>query len=302
MPRFLLTLFLLAVISGSLFWVYKNFFSSFYPDVNEVQRLPPDVAQIEKRISLDPIFATSSANPLLKSALPEISKSIHFRIPILMYHYVEHVGDQSDQVRISLNTLPEILDLQIKTLKDAGYTFLTPAEIPSFFEGQRALPNKPIILSFDDGYRDFYTGAFPLIKKYQVKAINYVVSGFLDKPNNLTRKQLKEIAQSNLVEIGVHTVDHVNLRGMDPQKAKGQIEKSKSDLEKELGLKVVSFAYPYGAFDLKTVELVKNANFETAASTVPGVDVNMDNLYFLYRLRPGGKTGQALLNLVETAK
>ncbi len=264
--------------------------------------LPSDVTQIEKRISQDPKFATSSANPLAEILPTAASISAHLRIPILMYHYVEHVKDRNDKIRISLNTLPETLDMQIKTLKDAGYTFMTTAEIPKYFQGGKWLPNKPVILTFDDGYRDFYTDAFPILKKYQAKAVIYVVSGFLDKSNNLTHKQLKEIADNGLIEIGAHTINHVSLKGMNSKKAQLEISKSKDDLEKELGIKVVSFAYPYGSFDLPAIELVKNAGFDTAVSTIPGTEVNLDNLYFLYRLRPGGRVGTSLLDFVGSSK
>src|SRR5258708_20664509 len=122
MVRIGLVLALILIIGGCGYWIYKNYFSNFSPDVNDVQFLPADVNKIETEINQNPKFATSSANPLSDPLISEASAAAHFRIPILMYHYVEHVKDKNDRPRISLNTLPEVLDLHIKTLKYAQYT------------------------------------------------------------------------------------------------------------------------------------------------------------------------------------
>lgn len=201
--------------------------------------MPPDV-----RESLSQAKASGTTVLGVKTDAP------YYHIPVLMYHYVEHVKDRGDKVRISLNTLPETLDLQIKTMKSAGYAFLTASDLADILDGIKTPPPKSVVLTFDDGYRDFYTDAFPILKKYQVKATEYVISGFLNLPNNLTKEQLKEVAQSGLVEIGAHTVHHLALGGANAKKAQGEIESSKIQLEQEINQPVVSFAYPYGSFDL----------------------------------------------------
>ncbi len=306
LPHFIFGLLSLCIIIPCIFFLYKYFFpSTFLPDIKEAQQLPPDVKKVSDEIAKTPLFASSSANPLYFPDLPKPAKKItpsQLRIPILLYHYVEYVKDRGDKIRISLNIEPHIFEHQVTTLQKAGYTFIIPSDIPDYFEGKQIPPSKPVILTFDDGYRDFYTDVFPILKKYNVKAISYVVPGFLDKPNNLTHKQLKEIKDNGLVEIGAHTVFHTYLRGLNQKRAKFEIEQSKAMLENELGIKVVSFAYPYGAFDLKTIDLVQEAGFKTSVSTVPGVYINLNNLFFIYRLRPGGMVDNVLLNFLEKAK
>lgn len=228
----------------------------------------------------------------------EISEGI--RVPILMYHYIEYV-DPHDKTRASLTTPPYTLELQIKTLKEAGYTFLTAGELSNVLDGKKYLPENPIVLTFDDGYRDFYTYAFPILKKYNAKATQYVISGFLGNPNHLLRSQLEEISKDNLIEIGAHTVHHVWLKGQNEKTAFDEIYKSKTDLEKIIGKPVMSFAYPYGAFDLSAIEQTKEAGFSTAVSTIPGIMQRQEHRYFLYRLRPGGRIGEELLNWLENA-
>ena len=219
--------------------------------------------------------------------------------PILIYHYVEYVRDEKDTIRKSLNIPPYIFIRQIQTLKNAGYTFVTASELIDILDGKIKLPQKPIIISFDDGYRDFYTDVFPILKKYNIKAVVYIVSGFLDKPNYMFTEQIKEIARSGLVEIGAHTVHHYSLKGLDALTVKYEIEESKITLEKLIGTSVVSFAYPDGSFDDQAIELVKEAGLKSAVTTTHGFDVNRENKYFINRIHPGDKIGNFLLNFLE---
>lgn len=224
------------------------------------------------------------------------------KIPILLYHYVENIQDPKDTIRRSLDIPPGIFESQIKTLTQADYTFLTPNQIPDFLAGKQRLPKKPIILSFDDGYRDFYIDVWPILKKYQIKAVAYIVPGFINKPNNLTSGELEEVGKSDLVEIGGHTMDHLNLKGLPEVKAKYQIDQGKKILEDIIQKKIVSFAYPYGAFDNQSERLVKQDGFTTAVTTISGETITSDNLFTLYRIRPGRLVGQSLLNYLNEVR
>lgn len=226
----------------------------------------------------------------------------NYRVPILMYHYVEYVRDSNDKTRISLNTLPLILDEQIKTLKQDGYTFMTAGELADVFSGKRELPKKPIILTFDDGYKDFYTDAYPILKKYHAKATQYVITGFLDHPNHLLTSELLEISKDGLVEIGAHTVTHIWMRDKLPAETLYQASESKKVLEHMTGKKITSFAYPFGAFDNPAVLSVEKAGFSNAVSTVPGIKQSFFQRFFLYRLRPGTRIGSELLTWLSQTK
>ena len=220
-------------------------------------------------------------------------------VPILIYHYVEYVKNERDTIRKSLNIPPYVFVKQIETLKNAGYTFITASELSDIMDGKKGAPQKPIIISFDDGYRDFYTDVFPILKKYKIKAVAYIVSGFLDKSNYMFTWQLKEIASSGLVEIGAHTMHHYSLKGLNPLTAKYEIEESKITLEKLTETSVVSFAYPDGSFDNQAMKLVKEAGFNSAVTTMHGFEVSGENKFSLYRIHPGDKTDNSLLNFLE---
>ncbi|HKC14935.1 MAG TPA: polysaccharide deacetylase family protein [Patescibacteria group bacterium] len=230
-----------------------------------------------------------------QTAKPEIA----IRVPVLMYHYVEYVQDKNDTTRQSLNIPPHTLTLQIQTLKQAGYTFINVSELADALSGKTKLPQKAIVLTFDDGYRDFYTDVFPILKQENVKGTDYVIADFLNRPNFMFSYQVQEVAKSPLVEIAAHTMNHVWLKGINKETANYQISQSKKDLEKLIGKPVVSFAYPYGAFDQQAAILVKEAGFTNATSTVPGIEHSTNTQYFLYRLRPGYRTGEDLLKYLE---
>ncbi len=231
-----------------------------------------------------------------KSTKPQVS----VRVPILLYHYVEYVKDKNDTFRQKLNITPDILMTQIETLKNGGYTFINSTDLTNALSGKIKLPKKVVMLTFDDGYMDFYTDVFPILKKEDAKAVQYVISDFLNRPNFMFSFQLQEIAKNPLVEIGAHTLDHVWLKGMAKETAVYQITQSKKDLENMINHPVNSFAYPFGAFDEQAIELTRNAGFTNAVSTVPGIEQTNNSQYFLYRLRPGYRTGQDLLDYLES--
>lgn len=248
-------------------------------------------------------YESSSFNlpPSIPTKAPE-DRHIPIKVPILLYHYVEHVKDRKDTMRQKLDIVPEIFEKQVKTLKEASYSALFINDLADILEDKQPLPEKPIVLTFDDGYEDFYTDVFPILKKYQMKATAYIISGVLDKPNYMTKAQVKEVADSGLVEIASHTVHHINLKTASNAVVQKELEESKTALETLIGKPVPNFAYPYGLFTKQTADLVEQAGYRTAASVVAGGFQSLDNRYFLFRLRPGYRNGIDLLSWLEQVK
>jgi len=227
------------------------------------------------------------------------STSLKFKIPILMYHYVEYVQDKKDTIRESLNINPNTFEQQVKTLSDAGYTFMTAKELGKVLDGKMELPKKPVLLTFDDGHWDLDTNVLPILKKYNAKATAYIISGFIGGSDFLTSQQLEDVISSGLVEIGAHTVHHISLRGKFLPIVQYEVGQSKSNLENKYNVAIVSFAYPGGAFDAQAMRVVKDSGFSTAVSTVPGTSQAKENRFFLFRLRPGYRTGESLLEYLN---
>lgn len=232
-----------------------------------------------------------------KIGMAEVDESV--RIPILMYHYVEYVKDTNDTIRQSLNINPDIFEAQVKALKEAGFTFLTMREVGLIIDDKMELTPKPVVLTFDDGHWDLLTDVLPILKKYKAKATVYIITDFLDGSDFLSIEQLLKLSQAKEIEIGAHTVHHAYLADRLPMTVKFELEESKQMLEELLNIWIVSFAYPNGALDLQAMDAVQKAGYWTAVSTAPGVNANKANRFALYRLRPGRRTGEGLVEYLE---
>lgn len=231
------------------------------------------------------------------SVMPANTQEV--RVPILLYHYVEHIKDPKDTIRRSLTILPETFEAQIVTLIKDGYTFLTVSDVVSAMRGHAKLPPKPIVLTFDDGHWDLATDVLPILKKYHVQATAYIISGFIGKSDFLSEVQLREVINSGLVEIGSHTVHHLQMAGLSVPELDNESRISKQQLEHAYKLHIVSFAYPSGSFNQAAIDAVKLSGYQSAVSTIPGVMQSEANLYFLSRIRPGAKTGGELLRFLS---
>lgn len=234
----------------------------------------------------------------VKEATPTARMPV--KVPILLYHYVEYVKDKGDTIRQSLDIVPRVFEEQIQTLLSDSYTFITMDELADYLDGKRSLPPKPVILTFDDGYKDLYTDVLPILRKYRVKAVAYIVSGFVDKPNFMSLQELREVASSGLVEIAAHSVHHLNLKAIKPELAEKEVGESKTAIEKLVGIPVNNFAYPYGDFNQNIIDFVQKAGYRTAASVIPGAMHSEQDRYFISRLRPGARTGKALTDWLES--
>lgn len=221
------------------------------------------------------------------------------KIPILMYHYVEYNQDERDFIRDSLNVPPHVFEAQIKTLKNAGYKFITPGDLLTIMEDETLRQEKYVILSFDDGYTDFYTDVLPILKRQRVKAVNYIIYNFMGNLNYMTKDQIKTVIQSGLVEIGAHTLNHAWLKGLDKETAQNELSMSKEMLEKEFGVTITSFAYPYGAYNREVITLTKKAGYTNAVTIEPGNMVDEKNIFELPRIRPGHNIETDLLERIE---
>lgn len=235
----------------------------------------------------------------VEKRLLSASASAQVRIPILMYHYVEYVKNKHDRLRVALNVNPDVFEKQVKTLIDANYTFITAKDVGEILDGLQTPPENPIVLTFDDGHWDFETTVLPILKKYQIKATQYIIPGFTGGSDFMTQNQIYNIISSGLVDVGAHTVHHLSLAKESFASSQYEIAESKRMLENTYQIQVVSFAYPNGSFNIQAADLVRLSGFTTGVSTVPGVMQSKNNRYFLYRLRPGNKTGDELLNWLK---
>jgi len=206
------------------------------------------------------------------------------QIPILMYHAV-HVMDPSEASNANLIVAPDNFEAQIKAMVDAGYYFLTPEEAYKAFT-ENALPAKKVVwLTFDDGNEDFYTIAYPILKKYKAKATNNIITGFVKKGNagNLTVKQMKEMMAHGM-SFQSHTVNHPDLSVNDKATQKAELTDSIDFLEDKLNTKVNTIAYPSGRYNQTTLDLAKQT-YKLGLTTNEGLASAKNGLLSLNRVR-----------------
>ena len=222
------------------------------------------------------------------------------QIPILMYHAV-HVMDPSEASNANLIVDPDLFEAQIKALSKAGYYFLTPEEAYKAFT-ENALPAKKVVwLTFDDGNEDFYTIAYPILKKYKAKATNNIITGFVKKGNagNLTVKQMKEMMAHGM-SFQSHTVNHPDLSATDKATQKVELTDSIDFLENKLNTKVNTIAYPSGRYNQTTLDLAKKT-YKLGLTTNEGLASAKDGLLSLNRVRIlPTTTAKGLLSEIDT--
>ena len=178
---------------------------------------------------------------------------------VLMYHMIsEHLPKNKSKFN-RLRVKPKDFERQLIWLKKNEFKSFTLSELVSL----KNIPEKSVVLTFDDGYEDNFVNAFPLLKKYGFKATIYIVFNRfdnnwatdkdLDKSSNelnsermLNDEQIKIMIDSGLIEIGSHTLDHVNLPKLDKENKDKQLIESKKQIEQIFKIKCNSFAYPFG--------------------------------------------------------
>jgi peptidoglycan/xylan/chitin deacetylase (PgdA/CDA1 family) len=209
-------------------------------------------------------------------------------VPILMYHYIRELPpNTTDQLGYGLSIAPKLFDQELTYLANSGYDSVTMDDVTSHITRGTPLPGKPIVLTFDDGYADFYTAAWPLLKKHHLNATVYLVVDFLGKPGYMSWQQAQELRDAG-VEIGAHTLDHVDLAIQPLAQARRQIDDSRHILQQRLNVPVDTFAYPSGRYTQATVKLVNDAGFTSAVTTNFGARHTAANLLTLARVRVSG--------------
>ncbi|MEI6532406.1 MAG: polysaccharide deacetylase family protein [Candidatus Roizmanbacteria bacterium] len=221
------------------------------------------------------------------------------KIPIIMYHYVEKISNRKDTTRIRLTTTPELFEEQLKQLSKAKYQTYFAKDMPDILQNKITVSSNSAVLTFDDGYEDFYTVAFPLLKKYNMKSTLYVIVNYVGKKGFLTWSQIIKLRDSGIVEIGSHTMNHINLQKATEKESQKEIFSSKTILEGVLGKPVVSFAYPIGAFGLKDIELVKKAGYVDAVSVISGQEQSDLNIFILSRIRANYLVGNDIPSILR---
>lgn len=208
--------------------------------------------------------ATTTPAVVLAAAAASSTPAEDLKIPILVYHIVRPSYPTDSKGVKDLAQTPEVFDAQMQHLQDAGYHVITFGALENALKDGAPLPEKPIVLSFDDGWRDQYEYAFPILKKHNLTATFFVFTNPIGRKGFLTWDNLKEMRDAGMT-IGSHSLSHPFLvRITDPAQLKKEVEGSKAVLEKELGITVSEFAYPFGQVTPAVEDAVVTAGYKAA--------------------------------------
>jgi len=186
-------------------------------------------------------------------------------VPILMYHYIQDLPKNPDKLTYNLTVTPANFAQQMDWLRAHAYHPVTMDDLRAYFTGRHTLPSKPVVITLDDGYRDLYTTAYPILRAHNFKAVAYIVTSFVNRPRYVTSDMIVELDRYG-IEIASHTVDHGNLARAAAPTVTYEVVASKQWLEKLLGHPVVDFAYPSGKFNAIDERVLENAGYSTAVT------------------------------------
>lgn len=204
-----------------------------------------------------------------------------------MYHMI---ADPQSEFEERYACPPALFAKQMRFLRNKGYKHLSLDDMGTLMEQGKSFPPKSVVITFDDGFLDNYENAFPVLLEYGIPATIFLVAGRIGKTNDwmdgksrVTRKMLTwnhagEMADHG-ISMGAHTINHVDLTQMSLELLDDEISGSRTMIEKMLGRKVTSFAYPYGLTSVAVRNAVEKAGFQRACSTTPGFNrIGTDSL------------------------
>jgi len=207
----------------------------------------------------------TTAEPEIGGAQPDSSwKPSKAPVPILMYHVI---GEPAGEVAYpDLYLSVDDFKAQVDWLDENGYTPVTLVQVQNSWYDGGTLPEKPIVLSFDDGYLGQYLDAMPILEKHGwAGQLNLKAEG-----SDLSSEQVKKMIRAGW-EIASHTITHPDLPSIDAATLETEVAGSKKQLEKDLGIEIVNFCYPAGQYDDAVVAAVEAAGYRGATTVDPGL-------------------------------
>jgi peptidoglycan/xylan/chitin deacetylase (PgdA/CDA1 family) len=192
-------------------------------------------------------------------------------IPILCYH---RFGTRSSQLTVT----PATFETQMEYLARNGYHVVPLARLTGFLDGKEALPRKSVVVTIDDGYRSTYDIAYPILKKYGFPATVFLYSDFVGASDALTWPQMKEMADSGLIDIQPHSKTHANLALRVPEetdakyreRVRREVDAPIGVIQERLGIRSTAYAFPYGDVNETVLDQLKRQGVRLAVTVTPG--------------------------------
>ncbi|MED3983291.1 polysaccharide deacetylase family protein [Peribacillus simplex] len=214
-------------------------------------------------------------------------------LPILMYHSISEGN--------GLRVPREEFQLQMAWLRENGYYTLSPEEAFLVLTENRLPSEKCVWLTFDDGYTDNYTEAFPILKENDMKATVFMIGKSIDKGHHLTENQMVEMSR-NGISIESHTINHLELNRMTAKQQEAEMVQSKELFDRILDQDTTVLSYPVGRYNEESLRLSEEAGYKMAVTTEPGGALRDQGMHALHRVRISpGLSVEGFASLIENA-
>jgi peptidoglycan/xylan/chitin deacetylase (PgdA/CDA1 family) len=233
------------------------------PEIDMRNRLTWSAALLICASALAPAGAASEPPAAAGSAATGIP------LPILAYHQIRARTNQSTEAT-RLTVTPRNFARQMQCLAANGYHSISLTELTAYLREGRPLPARPVVLTFDDAWREQYDEALPVLRKSGFTATFFVVTDYVGHPGFMSWEQLRRLARAGM-SIGSHSHSHADLvQVTDDNLLRDELVLSKAIIERKTGRKAEVFAYPYGSYDDRTIAAVERAGYVAARADRPG--------------------------------
>ncbi|HEY8398947.1 MAG TPA: polysaccharide deacetylase family protein [Flavihumibacter sp.] len=251
----------------------------------------------ETQPSSDSLSPKAGAGNIDRSAAAILARK---QVPILCYHQIRPYRDSDGPSARPYIVPPDIFREQMKALHDSGYTTILPDQLLNYLIGGEELPQKPVMIHFDDGCDEQYDITREILDPLNMKAAYFIMTVSINRPNYMKAEQIRALSDAGHY-IGLHTWDHQNVKKLQGDDWVKQIEKPKATLEKITGKPVEHFAYPFGLWNPQAIPELQKRGIKAAYILSTSRDQN-DPLYTIRRIIvPGNWSGTRLLNNMRSS-
>jgi len=209
--------------------------------------------------------------------LSTISEASYREIPVLLYHRIGYTNGY-------LTITPEKFAADMQIFTDYGYRTIPLAVFEKFLvDGNVELPERPLLITFDDGYADNYEHAFPILQQQQMTAVFYIIAGFLGQPDRMNAEQIRAMDGGGM-QFGSHTITHRALSELPGSEIRDELQTSKNILENILNKEIRTIAYPRGSYNQETIGIAKELGYVGGFTTRNGKCTRQADHFVLNRI------------------
>ncbi len=242
--------------------VFINIVSPVPKGVNT--EMNPTQAAVLVASPILPISPAPTATPT------QVYKGYCLKVPVIYYHHIQPMAEARAKSQKSLTVDNGTFDSQMAYLSSKGYSAISAEQLGNALITKSGVPVKPVVITVDDGYSDFYTYAYPILQKYHLVASLAIPAGRLGNDGHMSWDQLKQLVGSGKIFAYSHTWSHANLTKVSAKKAQYEVLTAKVQLQQFLGKVSNVLFYPYGAVNNSAISVLSANGYRVGYTTEPG--------------------------------